>query len=69
LLGANKNAKAKISYLNENYLSRQTVAAGQEILGVIAVQIPKLKRGMNSIGITVNAFGDTHNLKFNVDKN
>jgi len=69
LLGANKNSKAKISYLNENYLSRQTVPAGGEGLGVIAVQIPKLKGGKGSIGITVNAFGDVHNLKFNVEKN
>lgn len=70
LSGSNKNSKAKIEYLNENYLSKQTVpAGGGETLGVIEIQLPKLKGGKNSIDITVNASGDTHILKFDVEKN
>ena len=70
LSGSNKNSKEKIEYLNENYLAKQTVqAGGGETLGIIEIQLPKLKGGKNSIDITVNASGDTHILKFDVEKN
>ena len=69
LIGANKNADAKIKYLNDNYLVRQTIPAGGEIVGVIEAQMPKMTSASGSIEMNVTASGDVHNMHFNIAKN
>lgn len=68
LKSANKNANEKIFYLNENYITKQTIPVTGELVGVIAVQMPKVTATGGSVEMTVNVAGDTHAMKFNIVK-
>lgn len=68
LRSANKNADAKIKYLNDNYLVRQTITPSGEVIGVIEAQMPKLTPKSATVDLIVNVAGDTHQMKFNVVK-
>ncbi len=69
LVGANKNSREKINYLNENYLSRQTLSAGKEVYGVVEVDVPKIKNGEGFVDINLNISGDVHILRYSLRKN
>ena len=68
LTGANKNANVKIQYLNDNYLSRQTILPGGDVYGVIETKLPKIKDGKGVVDIIVNEDGDAHDMKYEVSE-